>query len=515
MFFLVIFLAVTVNFLIPRLMPGDPVEQKLNTLMATGGGQMGDVTAMADAYRERFGLNQPLWKQYINYWWDILHFDFGYSLANYPQKVARVITSAMPWTVGLLGFSTLVAFAVGTMLGALLAWPESPRWLRSLVPVLMTLSSIPYFLLGIILVYFFAIRWRILPAAGAYSFGRVLRFDLPTILDIAKHAILPASAIIISGIGVWALEMRGMMIGILGEDFISFARVKGLKEQRIFRWYGIRNGMLPQATALAVRLGYIVAGAILVEVIFSYPGIGYKLYQAVQAKDYFVIQGIVLVLIFAIAFVMLVMDLIYPALIHASTTIRGNANAWPRRSHSLPEQTACRRSLSCQRNAAAAGCLYLCLHCPALSGFHVVQRGRFCAEADAIRRTLAGHRHARARYLHHACFGHAADAFHRHRCRGNRRKCRRCSGACLGLSGRLDRHGYTRHDRCLHDNPRDCDSGGGGHQRALHDRDRHGDHHRLTCVALARAVQFARKRSHCASAAMFRWPNSTAWANLR
>jgi peptide/nickel transport system permease protein len=303
---------VTVNFMIPRLMPGDPLEQKLNTLMATGGGQMGDVSAMADAYRERFGLNQPLWKQYINYWWDVLHFDFGYSLANYPQKVSRVISSAMPWTVGLLGFSTLVAFAVGTMLGALLAWPESPRWLRALVPFLMTLSSIPYFLLGIILIYFFAIRWRLLPAGGAYTFGSVLRFDLPTILDIAKHAILPATAIIVAGIGVWALEMRGMMIGILGEDYISFARIKGLKEKRIFRWYAIRNGLLPQATALAVRLGYIVAGAILVEVIFSYPGIGYKLYQAVQTKDYFVIQGIVLVLIFAIAFVMLVMDLIYP-----------------------------------------------------------------------------------------------------------------------------------------------------------------------------------------------------------
>ncbi len=140
----------------------------------------------------------------------------------------------------------------------------------------------------------------------------MLRFDLPTLLDIGWHAILPATAIIVAGIGIWALEMRGMMISILGEDYIALARIKGLKEGRIFTWYGMRNGLLPQATALAVRLGYIVAGAILVEVIFSYPGIGYKLYQAIQSKDFFVIQGIVLVLIFAIAFVMLVMDLIYP-----------------------------------------------------------------------------------------------------------------------------------------------------------------------------------------------------------
>jgi peptide/nickel transport system permease protein len=312
MFLLVIFLAVTVNFLIPRLMPGDPVEQKLNTLVATGGGQVGDVTAMAEAYRARFGLDQPLWRQYLNYWWDVLNFDFGYSLANYPETVSNIIGSSLPWTLGLLGIATLISFALGTVLGALLAWPEAPQALRRSIPLLMAVSAIPYFLLGIVLVYFFAIRWRIFPAGGAYPFGSQLRFDLETAQNILRHAFLPATAIIVAGIGAWALEMRGMMISILGEDYITLARVKGLKEQRIFTWYGMRNGLLPQATALALRLGMIVAGAILVEVIFSYPGIGYRLYQAVQGKDFFVIQGIVLVLIFTIAFVMLVLDLIYP-----------------------------------------------------------------------------------------------------------------------------------------------------------------------------------------------------------
>jgi peptide/nickel transport system permease protein len=311
MFFLVVFLAVTVNFIIPRLMPGDPVEQKLSSLQATGG-QSGDITAMVEAYRSRFGLDQPLLVQYGHYLLDVLRLDFGYSLVNYPQRVWDIIRSALPWTLGLLGFSTLLSFVIGSLLGALLAWPESSRLLRRSVPVLMTISSIPYFLLGIILVYFFAIRWPILPAGGAYQFGRPLRFDVPTIVDIVRHAILPAASITVAGLGIWALEMRGMMIGILGEDYIAFARTKGLKEERIFRWYGVRNALLPQATALAVRLGYIVAGAILVEVIFSYPGIGYKLYQAVQTRDYLVIQGIVLVLIVAIAFVTLVMDLLYP-----------------------------------------------------------------------------------------------------------------------------------------------------------------------------------------------------------
>jgi peptide/nickel transport system permease protein len=176
----------------------------------------------------------------------------------------------------------------------------------------MTVSAIPYFLLGIILVYFFAIRIPLFPAGGGYQFGSVLRPDIETFLDIGRHAFLPAISIIVAGIGIWALEMRGMMISTLGEDYIALAEMKGLKERRIFTWYGMRNGLLPLVTALALRLGYIVAGAILVEVIFSYPGIGYKLYQAVQSKDYFMVQGIVLVLIFAIALMMLIMDLIYP-----------------------------------------------------------------------------------------------------------------------------------------------------------------------------------------------------------
>jgi peptide/nickel transport system permease protein len=312
MLVLVVFLAVTINFAIPRLTPGDPVEQQLATLVATGGGQMGDVTAMAEAYRAKFGLDQPVWKQYLNYWWDILHLDFGYSLAQYPATVAQMIRSALPWTLGLVGTSTLIAFAIGSFLGGLLAWPGVPRALRGFIPLLMTISAIPYFLLGIILIFFLSILLKVFPAAGGHQFGSVLRFDLATAKDILRHAALPAISIIVAGIGTWALEMRGMMISVLGEDYIALAEAKGLKGKRIFLWYGLRNGLLPQLTALALRLGHVVAGVILVEVIFSYPGIGFKLFQAVQTKDYFVIQGIVLLLILAIALTMFVMDLIYP-----------------------------------------------------------------------------------------------------------------------------------------------------------------------------------------------------------
>jgi peptide/nickel transport system permease protein len=306
-------LAVTVNFMIPRLIPGDPIEEKLSQLVATSSGAMTtDISAMAEAYRVRFGLDRPIWVQYLSYWSDILRLDFGYSLANYPDTVANALRSSLPWTVGLVGISTLISFVIGSLLGGLLAWPHVPRVVRGAIPVLMIISAIPYFLLGIILIYVFAITTRALPAGGAYTFGATLRFDLQTFGDILRHAALPAISIIAAGVGSWALSMRGMMISVLGEDYIQLAKAKGLRQGRIFMRYGMRNGLLPQLTTLALVLGYVVSGSILVEVIFSYPGIGYKLYQAIQSKDYFVVQGIVLILIISIGFTLYVMDLIYP-----------------------------------------------------------------------------------------------------------------------------------------------------------------------------------------------------------
>ncbi|MCC6617301.1 MAG: ABC transporter permease [Anaerolineae bacterium] len=312
-FILVVVLAVTVNFMIPRLIPGDPIEEKLSQLTATSSGNLvTGIEEMAAAYRTQFGLDRPLVEQYVNYWRDILRLDFGYSLSNYPETVSNSISAALPWTVFLVGTSTLISFVIGSLLGGLLAWPRIPRVLRGLIPVLMVISAVPYFLLGIILIYLFVIVNRIFPAGGAYTFGSTLHWDLESLGDILHHAFLPGMSIVVAGIGAWALNMRGMMISVLGEDFITLAKAKGLREKRIFLWYGLRNGLLPQLTTLALTLGYVVSGSILVEVIFSYPGIGYKLYQAIQTKDFFVVQGIVLVLIVSIGFALYVLDLVYP-----------------------------------------------------------------------------------------------------------------------------------------------------------------------------------------------------------
>jgi peptide/nickel transport system permease protein len=308
----IVFIAVTINFMIPRLIPGDPVEAALQTRIAMTGSQDANVAEIARIYRAKFGLDRPLWQQYLYYWGDILRFDLGVSLADFPQPVISKVRSALPWTLGLLGVSTLLSFAIGTVLGALAAWPRAPRFVKALLPPFMLMSAVPFFLLAILLMSLFAVELRVFPPGGGFDPIKILRVNLASILDIVYHAILPAMALVLGGIGAWALGMRAMMVSTLGEDYITFAEAKGLPPRRIFLWYGLRNALLPQITHLAIALGSILSGAVLVEAMFSYPGLGGLLFGAIAGKDYFVIQGIVLMLILALAVSLLIVDLIYP-----------------------------------------------------------------------------------------------------------------------------------------------------------------------------------------------------------
>ena len=308
---LVVLVAVSVNFAIPRLMPGDPVEQQLAAASAAGG-QSGDMAETARVMRARLGLDRPLWQQYLAYLGNSARLDLGVSVASYPQPVSDIVLSALPWTVGLLGTATLISFVAGTLLGAMMAWPKAPRILKLLALPVVVLSAIPYFILGIVLMALLGIIWPVMPVAGGYPFGMVMNADFKTIAAILYHAVLPALSIVLASLGTWAVAMRGMVVGVLGEDYIMLAEAKGLSERRIFLAYGVRNALLPQFTALALRLGVLVSGAILVEVIFAYPGIGYRLYVAIGQKDVFVVQGIVLLLSVSIALAMFLLDLLYP-----------------------------------------------------------------------------------------------------------------------------------------------------------------------------------------------------------
>lgn len=313
-FLVIMWLAATVNFVLPRLAPVNPVREKLVQAASFGGAGKTDMERVVATYEAKFGLDQPVWKQYLNYLADVARFDLGVSISNFPSKVLDIIMTALPWTIGLLLFATLMAFALGTILGALVAWPRTPRALGVVMAPLLTLSAIPFYLLGLILVYFLAFTLKIFPISGGFTLGTIPRLNWNFILDALWHSILPALSIILASVGSWAIGMRGMMISGLEEDYITFAEAKWLKDRDIFTKYALRNALLPQATSLALSLGFIVSGAVLVEVVFGYPGVGTVLYRAIQTFDYFVIYGVVIILIFAIGLATLIMDLIYPLL---------------------------------------------------------------------------------------------------------------------------------------------------------------------------------------------------------
>lgn len=311
---LIVFIAITINFILPRLIPGDPIESALATKIAVSGNVSVDVEKVAEAYRAKFGLDQPLWRQYINYWYDILRFELGVSLVHFPETVQARIGNALPWTLGLMVMSTLIAFVIGSVAGALLAWPRTPRIFHFLASPFLLLSTIPFFLLGLILLFLFAVEWRIFPAGGGFSPTHIPGPDVETAIDILYHSLLPGLSIVLGTVGIWAIGMRALMVSVMGEDYVTFADAKGLSPRRVFLWYGMRNALLPQVTQLALALGGVLSGTVLVEAMFSYPGIGTLLFAAIAGKDYFVIQGIVLMLILALAGTLFIIDLIYPIL---------------------------------------------------------------------------------------------------------------------------------------------------------------------------------------------------------
>jgi len=243
-----------------------------------------------------------------------MRFDFNYSIANYPRKVIDMILEGLPWTISLLAVTTVMSFLIGNLLGAFQAWPGAPKWLQFLMPPLLALNAVPFFLLGLVLVYVVGFSLQLLPFYGGYTPGAFPNWSPAFIFDVIRHAILPSLAIILGSLGGWALGMRAMMVTTQGEDYVVFAEAKGLRNRTVFLNYGIRNAMLPQATALALVLGQLVSGAVLVEIIFGYPGIGTLLFEGIKGSDFFLVQGIVFILIVAIGLATLILDLIYPLL---------------------------------------------------------------------------------------------------------------------------------------------------------------------------------------------------------
>ncbi len=309
-FYLVAFwAALTINFLLPRLLPGDPVTTMINKLSAKG-----PVTPETRASVEAMlgtSTDEPLWEQYVNYIKGIFSGDLGVSVTYFPETVSSVIARSLPWTIGLVGTSMIIAVAIGLYMGHWAGWRRGTR-LDTLVPVTAFFQAIPYFWLALILVYLFASKWQIFPAAGGYNVYEVSPgWNLAFIGSVIYYGTLPAITIILSSVGGWMLGMRNMMVSTMSEDYILTAEAKGLTSKRVRTTYAARNAVLPSITGFATTLGFVVAGSIVMEQVFSYPGIGNVLFAAVQNNDYALMQGCFLVITLSVLLANFVVDILY------------------------------------------------------------------------------------------------------------------------------------------------------------------------------------------------------------
>ncbi|WP_395816391.1 ABC transporter permease [Devosia sp.] len=311
---LVIWAASTIVFFVPRLSPRNAIRERFAELARSGGFSPGDLETLIANMNTQFGLDKPLLEQYWTYLGNIVRLDFGYSLNRYPSTVTDIISQALPWTFGLLLVTTILSFIIGNLLGAVSAWPRAPRWVRNIATPFVLLTGVPPVIMGVLLLFFIGFRLKLLPLGGAYSVGIVPTFSLEFLLDMLRHQLLPALALILGSVGGWVLSMRGMGITIQGEDYVNFAEHKGLTGGRIFRDYYLRNTLLPQVTGLALALGTVITSAIIVEGLFGLPGLGTVLNNAIRSNDFPTIYGIVLFITIAIAVLMTVLEFIYPLL---------------------------------------------------------------------------------------------------------------------------------------------------------------------------------------------------------
>jgi peptide/nickel transport system permease protein len=311
---LVIWSASTITFFIPRMSSRNAIRERFAELARMGGFSPADMEKIIASMQQQFGLDKPLLQQYADYMGSILRLDFGYSLQKYPTTVIDLIAQSIPWTLGLLVVTTILSFVIGTFLGAIAGWPRSPRWMRALATPFILLTGVPPVLMGVLLLFFVAFRLKALPLGGSYSIGVIPNWSWAFALDMAKHQILPALALILGTVGGWVLSMRGMGVTIQGEDYVTFAEHKGLSDRRIFRDYYVRNALLPQVTGFALALGTVVPSAIVLEGVFALPGIGTTLNLAIRSNDFPVIYGIVLFTTIAVATLMVLMEFIYPLL---------------------------------------------------------------------------------------------------------------------------------------------------------------------------------------------------------
>ena len=301
--------AITINFFLPRMMKGDPITAYLQK-------NQGRISPEAiESLKTLFGLDtsKSLLQQYIDYWALLFSGDLGRSFSRALAPVGEVIAAALPWTIGLVGIATVISFILGSTIGALIGWKRGSR-ADLLVPVATFFSTVPYFWMGLIAIAVFSTGLGWFPAAHAYGKGTIPGLNWEFISQVIYHGALPAITIVLASLGGWILGMRNMMITVLDEDYVTVAQAKGLSQRRVLSAYAARNAVLPQLSSFALSLGFIVSGTLVMELVFSYPGVGKLLLDATNAKDYPLMQGLFLIITLTVLAANILADIAYAAL---------------------------------------------------------------------------------------------------------------------------------------------------------------------------------------------------------
>jgi peptide/nickel transport system permease protein len=311
-FVLVVFIGISLTFFITHLTPIDPVEQMVASMTAFGNTSPEAVLRMREALQELYGVQGSLIDQYFSYWGRILVLDFGPSLSAFPTPVATLIARALPWTIGLLFTCTLIAWLLGNLLGGLAGYYRKSWTLKLLGVVSMGFHPIPYYIIAFVLLIVFGYIWPVLPISGGAGQNIRQAFSVEYVGSVLRHAILPALSIILVGIGGWFMGMRALVSNIVTEDYVVYAELGGVPRRRILSFYVMRNALVPQITGLAMSLGAIFNGAIIVEQVFSYPGLGRLLIGAVYSADYSLVLGVTAISIIAVSASVFLIDILYP-----------------------------------------------------------------------------------------------------------------------------------------------------------------------------------------------------------
>ena len=297
-FYLVaILIAISFNFLIPRLMPGDPLTHYLPARKV-------ECHWKLQAYKEMLGfVDGPLWIQYLQYMKSIFTWDLGPTIMLFPLPVTELLAIKLPWTLGLAGMSTIICVMIGLIIGTFAAYNRGSFTDRFIPAIAAFMGAMPQPVTALFLFFILALSWKLFPLSYGANPDLNPSWTLEYVSSVLHHAVLPILCMIVGGIGAWIFNMRNAMINVLGEDYITMARAKGLSNRRVMTHYAARNALLPVVTAVSMQIGFVMAGAIFIETVFNYPGVGLLLFKALAARDYPTMQAcFLMIVVFVLVF---------------------------------------------------------------------------------------------------------------------------------------------------------------------------------------------------------------------